>query len=134
MIQMSLRAQNEAPVETLSNSSAITTTGSTKVWRSDSKRTMLLSPEVFIGLELSIVPQVQQVFVERIEQGKTMRVMVMVTDRDAAVRRRVYAREQEIIDAHPQFDFDFYLHPLMGRDPSDVVDGIGKLAYTRACS
>ncbi|MFZ0298041.1 MAG: hypothetical protein WAM13_06795 [Candidatus Sulfotelmatobacter sp.] len=92
---------------------------------------MFISPEIFIGLELSIVPEVERVFVERIENGRTMRVMVMVKDRDTQARRRIYAREQEIIDAHPQFEFDFYVHPLMGRKPADVVDGIGKLAYRR---
>jgi len=98
--------------------------------RNDTQK-MFISPEIFVGLELSIVPEVERVFVERIENGKTMRVMIMVRDRDSQVRRRVYAREQEIIDAHPQFEFDFYVHPLMGRNPAEVVDGIGKLAYSR---
>jgi hypothetical protein len=105
-------------------------TGSGRCVRNDTQK-IFISPEVFVGLELSIVPEVEQVYVERIESGKTMRVMIMVRDRDSEVRRRVYAREQEIIDAHPQLEFDFYLHPLMGRNPADVVDGIGKLAYRR---
>lgn len=98
---------------------------------SNRSNVLLLSPETFIGLELSIVMGVERVYVDRIERGTTMRVMIMVNDRNAQLRREVYAREQAIIDAHPRFEFDFYLHPLMGRNPEEVVDGIGKLAYKR---
>jgi len=131
MVSMSATGSNE-PAFRLYNTAGCgpQATNLSRSLRSDTQK-MLLSPEIFIGLELSIVPQVQQVFVERIDRGKTMRVMVMLEGRDAEVRRRVYAREQAIIDEHPQFDFDFYTHQLMGRKPATVVDGIGKLAYKR---
>ena len=129
MLSMCATGSNQSESFQVSNSNP-QVTGNARCVRNDTQK-MFISPEMFIGLELSIVPQVEQVFVERIENGKTMRVMVLVEGRDPETRRRVYAREQEIIDAHPQFDFDFYMHSLMGREPGDVVDGIGKLAYKR---
>jgi hypothetical protein len=130
MLGMCGTGNNENPIFSFPTGSGPQYTGRGQSVRNDTQK-MFISPEIFVGLELSIVPEVERVFVERIENGKTMRVMVMVRNRDSQVRRRVYAREQEIIDAHPQFDFDFYVHPLMGRNPAEVVDGMGKLAYSR---
>ncbi len=129
MIQMSARGDNSEVFESTNIIGGEAITPRQQV-RNDSS-TMLLSPEIFIGLELSIVPEVEQVYVDRIEDGKIMRVMVMVSERDPEVRRRIYVREEEIIDAHPDFEFDFYVHPLMGRPAAEVVDGIGKPAYKR---
>jgi hypothetical protein len=129
-VQMCFSGDNSVAFETAANNEAGKPAASARAQVSNNTSTMVLSPEVFVGLELSIVSGVERVYVQRVE-SRTMRVMVMVKDRDAKLRKAVYAREQAIIDAHPKFEFDFYLHPLMGRKPEDVVDGIGKLAYKR---
>lgn len=133
MVEMCFEAKSGTPADALISASdpAIATTGSGRVWRSDTKRTMLISPEIFIGLELSLVSEVECVYVERIGNRKDLRVMIIVNERDPKVRARVYAREQEIIEAHPHLDFDFYLHARMDRNLEDVVDGIGVLAFKR---
>ncbi len=134
MVEMCFNATSGTPVDVILSylDPAATSSADAKIWRSDAnKRTMLVSPETFIGLELSLVPEVERVYVERIGSSKELRVMIIVNERDPQIRARVYAREQEVIEAHPQLDFDFYLHARMNRNLEDVVDGIGVLAFKR---
>ncbi len=129
MISMSTSGDNVSAFATVVTGGP-NVTWAQKCLRTDAQK-MLLSAEMFIGLELSIVPEVERVFVDRAANGKELRVMVIVNERDPALRSKVYEREQEIIDAHPQLDFDFCVHARMNRNLKDVVDGIGKLAYKR---
>lgn len=133
MVEMCFKAESGTAADAIISATdpTVATTGSGRVWRSDTKRHMLISPEIFIGLELSLVAEVERVYVERIADRKALRVMIIVNERDPNVRARVYAREQEVIEAHPHLDFDFYLHSRMNRNLEDVVDGIGVLAFKR---
>jgi len=99
-------------------------------WKNDSKITMFVNPEVFIGLELSLVPEVESVFVER-GNGKELRVLSIVNERDPAIRATIYAREQAIIHAYPDLVFDFNIIARRNRDLKDVVTEAGKLAFQR---
>lgn len=105
-------------------------TGLGKFWKSGNVK-LLFSPEAFIGLELSLVREVERVFVDRDKNGKEFRVIEVVKDRDPDVRAKVYAREQAIIDAYPNLDFDFHIVARMNRDLRDVLSGIGKLTFER---
>src|ERR1700682_1695055 len=53
-----------------------------------------------VGMELSLVPEIESVFVEcDKENGKAYRVISVINARDPAVRARVYNREQAVMDA-----------------------------------
>ena len=90
-----------------------------------------MRPEDFIGLELSLVPGVERVYVERDDYGKEYRVLTVVNERDPEMRAKVYAREQAILDAYPHLDFDFHILARMNRHINDVVGGAGNLAYVK---
>ena len=68
---------------------------------------------------LGLVPQVRHVMAETAE-GVTV-VWIAVDDPQPDVRRAIYQKELEIIDAFPDVDFDFNLVPSMGRPPADIV-------------
>ncbi len=92
----------------------------------------LLSFEAYIGMELSLVPQVESVFVEwDKENGRAYHVITVINERDPNVRARVYEREQAVMDAFPNVDFNFRVISRMNRSLVDVVDQAGKLAYQR---
>lgn len=89
------------------------------------------APKSFIGLELSLVPEVETVFVELVPKRKMVRVITIINERDPAIRERVYKREQFVIDAFPNLDFTFRVIARMNRDLSEVVERIGDIAYQR---
>ena len=92
---------------------------------------LLMTTEAFIGYELSLVPAVEHVYVEREENGKDFRVITIVNERDSGLRAQVYEREKAIIEAHPSLNFDFHVTARMDRNLKDVVYGLGKLAFER---
>src|SRR5208282_6570412 len=71
-----------------------------QVWfMADSRSKLVFSFETFIGLELSLVPQVETIFVRSdSETGKGYTVITVINERDPQVRALVYAREQAIMD------------------------------------
>lgn len=105
-------------------------TGRPMFWKSDSVK-LLISLEAFIGFELSLVPEVERVFVGREENGNEFRVIAVINDRDPNVRAKVYAREQAIIEEYPNLDFDFHIIARMNRNLKDIVTRMGKLAFER---
>jgi len=106
-------------------------------WRSDSQlksrsnTTLMMNPRLFIGLELSLVPQVEKVFVECLDQGKEFRVLTVVNDRDAAVRSQIYRREQAVMGEFKYSDFDFQIIERQGRCLAEMLNPAGELAYKR---
>jgi hypothetical protein len=92
----------------------------------------LRSFDSFIGMELSIVPEVESVFVKSDnENGKGYTVLTVIDERDPTIRAKIYAREEAIMDAALGIDFSFRVVSRMGRDLRDVIDDAGKLAYQR---
>jgi hypothetical protein len=89
------------------------------------------APEPFIGLELSLIPQVESVFVELLPGRRMVRVFTIINERSHETRERIYAREQSIIDAFPDLDFNFRVISRAGRSLSDIIEQIGKLVYQR---
>lgn len=86
----------------------------------------------YVGMELSLVPEVESVFVRSDnESGKGYTVLTVVNERDPAVRAKVYAREQAIMDAALGIDFSFRVVSRMNRNLQDMIDPIGTLVYQR---
>ena len=104
-----------------------------RIWlgiRSQSR--LLMSFEAFVGMELSMVPEVESVFVEwDKENGKAYHVFTVINARDRNARARVYEREQAIMDEFPTFDFNFRVIQRMDRDLDQVIEKVGKLAFQR---
>jgi len=100
-------------------------------WKNDRKFVILMNIEDFVGLELSLIPQVERVFVTREENGRGFKVLTVVNERDPDLRARIYAREQAVIDAWSNFDFDFHITARMNRKPEEITSSAGKLAYLR---
>lgn len=92
---------------------------------------LLISVEAFVWRELSLVPEVERVCVEREENGNEYRVISIVNERDAAVRKKIYAREQAIMDSYPILAFDFHVASRMGRDAKEIVYGMGNKTFER---
>ena len=95
------------------------------------KTRLLMSPSNFIGCELSLVPEVEAVYVESSESTKNFRILTVVDKRDPEVRAKVYARERAIIDEFSAFEFDFHIISRMGRDLRQVINETGKIAFKR---
>jgi hypothetical protein len=89
------------------------------------------NPQPLIGLELSLVREVESVFVELVQKQRTVRVISVINERNPGVRARIYAREQAIIDSFPMLDFDFRVISRANRPLSEVVDQLGTPAYRR---
>ncbi len=86
----------------------------------------------FIALMISAVPQVEHVFTVVDEAVKTMYVYTVIDDFDAAVRFKVYEKEQQIIDEFGMFDFDFHIISRMGAPLSECVNESAiELTYQR---
>lgn len=94
---------------------------------------LIVRPEDFIWLELSMVPEVERVFVERRGgvAGVAFQVMTVVNDRSPELRRRIFAREKAIIDALPQYEFDFDIFTRMNYKLEDLVSTCDKPSYIR---
>lgn len=89
------------------------------------------SVEDNIGLELSLVPEVECVVIDKQEDGIGLHVLTVVNDRNAEARTKIYKRDQAIIDAYPTFNFDFHIAARMGRNLEDFIKGCGEIAYQR---
>lgn len=90
---------------------------------------LVFKPEDFIWLELSIVGEVERVFVER--RGNAFQVMTVVNDRSPELRKRIFAREKEIIEEMPQYEFDFDILTRMNHKLDELVSTGDKPSYTR---
>lgn len=92
--------------------------------------TPIFSVELCARIELSLVPEVERVFIDREGDGE-FRVISVVNKRDAEVRDRVYDREEAIMQAYPGLNFDFHVIARMGRKLEDVITKAGKLTFER---
>ena len=86
----------------------------------------------YIGMELSLVPEVETVFVKADnENGKSYTVFTVINARDPEVRAKVYAREVAIMDAARGIDFSFRVISRMNRNMREVIDNAGTLVFKR---
>jgi hypothetical protein len=87
-------------------------------------------PQDFAWLELSLVDEVERIFVDR-ESDKLFRVLTVVNERSPELRKKIYQREKAIIDALPRYEFDFHILARMGHDLKEVVDCADRPSYSR---
>jgi hypothetical protein len=94
---------------------------------------LIFSQEIFIGFEMSLVPEVEAVIVERSEGVKNLRVTTVIDKRDPAVRAKIYARERAIIDSgsFAGVSFDFHVISRLGCALDEIIGTPGKLAWKR---
>jgi len=90
----------------------------------------IYSVETCARIEFSLIPEIECVFFER-EGDKEFRIISVVNKRDAAIREKVYAREEAIMQAYPGLSFDFHVMARMDRKIEDFVTKAGKLAFER---
>jgi hypothetical protein len=85
-------------------------------------RPLVPTAKHFVALEISAVPEVENVFTMVDDAAKTMYVYTVVDDFDAGIRSRIYEKEQEIIGEFEMFDFDFHIISRMGAPLSECVN------------
>lgn len=90
----------------------------------------VFSVETSVRIELSLVPEVEHVFFERKGEGE-FRIISIVNRRDAAIREKVYAREEAIMSLYPGLNFDFHVIARMDRNLEDVMTKAGKPVFER---
>lgn len=73
-----------------------------------------------VGLELTMVPEVECVFVEK-DDDFSFTVYTVVNERDLEVRSRIYDRELAILDANPGIGIAFNIVSRRGRELESVV-------------
>jgi hypothetical protein len=101
-------------------------------WKTRASSGWLRILEDAVGMEFSLVPEVESVFVDcDKENGKAFRVISIINARDPDVRAKVYKREQAVMDAFRGIDFSFRVISRMNRNLSDVIDKVGRLAYQK---
>lgn len=81
-------------------------------------------------LELSLVPEIERIFIDREADGE-FRIITVVNKRDPAIREEIYKREQAIMESFPGLKFDFHVVTRMDRKLEDVITKAGRLAFER---
>ena len=99
--------------------------------RSQSFSAFRINTEDLIRLEMAFISEVESVFVEHSNGETEFRVFTVVNKRDADVRARIYRREQAIIDACKNLDFEFQIIARRDRDLKDVISGLGEPIFVR---
>lgn len=73
-----------------------------------------------VGLELTMVPEVESVFVEK-EDDSSFTVYTIVNERDLEVRSRIYDRELAILSALPGIALEFNILSRRNRPLESVI-------------
>jgi hypothetical protein len=92
---------------------------------------LTVNPQDLICAEMAVVPQVESVFVESAPRRDGFHVFTIVNERDPEVRTQIYRREQAIMDAYKNLEFDFRIIARRNRDLKDVVTGLGEPLFIR---
>lgn len=86
-------------------------------------------PQDFAWLEMSLVHEVERVFVDK--EGCLFRILTVVNERSPELRKKIYQREKAIIDALPRYEFDFHILARQNHDLNEVVDCADRPSYSR---
>lgn len=73
----------------------------------------------FISGELAAVQEVEAVLTSR--EGKVFYVCTVVNESAPEIRRKIYEREQLIIDEFSDYEFDFDIISRHGRDMASFI-------------
>jgi hypothetical protein len=79
-----------------------------------------LKPEQYIAFQMSFIPEVEQVYVAQHNHGE-LHVVTVVNDRDRILNRKIFARQDAIIDYFRHLRFDFHIIPRMNRSVGDIL-------------
>lgn len=83
----------------------------------------------FVGIELSLVPDVEYVFTAF--RNKVFYIWIVIDRFESQVRERIYDREKAVIDEFTMFEFDFYILSRQGRKVGDLVSESIELVFDR---
>lgn len=100
-------------------------------WNNNLRQRRSYDINAFIGYEMKLVSEVEQVFISKEdEEGKLLRVTIVVDERDADVRAQIYRREQAVMDELKNLDFNFHILAREGRPLESLItdDGAGENA------
>ena len=114
----------------ISNQKAnVFTTNRSTQTKSETTRTMLMPMlRDSIALAIGSISEVQAIFTN--SQDRVFYVWCVVTDSDPSIRRRIYAKEKELIDSFSDFEFDFSIVAGRGRESFEVInDPEARLIY-----
>jgi hypothetical protein len=90
------------------------------VVRGESAHGLFLKPADLIWLEISLVPQVEAVYVQA-EGNGAYDVVTIINENDDEVRRRIYQREGAIIDMLNTFEFSFRVVSRAGLPENEII-------------
>ncbi len=90
----------------------------------------IFSVETCIQIGLSLVKEVEAIFIDR-EGEADYKVISVINERDAAVREKIYAREEEVMRMYPTMRFDFHVLARMNRRLEDVITKANKTVFER---
>ena len=79
------------------------------------------SLEIALGKDLGGIPQVRHVLTEWV--NGPLVVWIALDNPESSIRKEVYRKELELMDAVPDIDFDFNLVPALGRTAGELVPG-----------
>jgi hypothetical protein len=86
------------------------------------------SVEAVLAIGFASVPQVRHVLIEKADGPRLVRIAV--DDPEPTVRRRIYRKELDLIEAFPETGFDFNLIPAMNRAAGEIATG-AYVVYSR---
>ena len=118
-----------APSEFLASGTLLPATGQQSAVGSSNERQVSPTPlhrrerwrmQDFIGYEITMVPEVECVFVEK-EDDASFTVYTVVNDRDLDVRSKIYDREMEILGANPGIKIEFNILSRRNRPLGTVI-------------
>ena len=84
--------------------------------------------EAALAADLSLVPEVEHIFVERADNTLLVWTSLEKTSKD--VREKVFQKQFDIIEGFPEVSFDFNLVSGKDRPPADLASA-AKLIYSR---
>lgn len=93
------------------------------------RRRLAVDPADFVCFQLSCVPEVERVYVDKDQQS--LDVLIVVNARDVKLRKQIYACEKIIIDGFPDCDFDFDILARVNHDLSEILTESQPPAYVR---
>ncbi|HML18815.1 MAG TPA: hypothetical protein VK419_17410 [Bryobacteraceae bacterium] len=79
-----------------------------------------LSLKNFLGQEMSLVPEVEAVYVSA--ENRTLHVWIVVDEFERRTREKIYERETAIIDEFGAYDFGFNILSRRGRNLVSVIN------------
>lgn len=87
-----------------------------------------------VGFAFGSISEVEAVYTSQLKgRDEMFFVWIVVPERDHGVYRRIFSKQQHVIDEHAPLRFDFTIMPSRGKDPAKLVtDPCARLVYLRS--